>query len=1070
MRKTVIALMLVLPMVFVLVIFSSVNLVSISVPVSVSGIRMLADGDRLGDGEALYVDIADGQTHKVTAEVEPANASEKGYTLSCDNPEVLEVSSDGTIKAVGIGNANVTAVSKDKGFTDSIPVVVSSTKAYDVRFTLYDGEGRQVPLAYSENSQTYSTPASLRLESGKYSYKAEIVGGSSKEYSLSSSDGVAVVNKGEESLLLPFSGNVRLELKVDDAVVDGITERSLVRKINLRVTKQSSLNGIVVNGVADGATVLLAKGAQSTVVYAECDGEPTLTGDGIKETVCLTHGETRASSVQHQLLVVLEEDFDGEKIFAQLSANGKTVPVTLSFAEFDFDLRSVGMTYAEDVYKSVVLCNTPTSFYAVSPMDAAGVTYKWSVSEGVKVSPDGDSSCTLVAEEERTFVLTVTALRDGNELCSKRIEAESVVKVNSVFISNNVKTDLAERYTVGGLKYGSDGIVDNDGYAVNIRVTKQGDARPAVNDLKDIVFTSSQPSVATVKQRDGTEYLVPHGTGAITITAQWKYNDLFDSNATGYIKLNVVKDAVEVDNYPDLKAASEAGEKIVLTADIMLGTNRDGSDMSLNECQAIAQRQKYESTYNKEFYSVHPDYRNLSTEVTYAMEFKADVYGNGFDLNAENFTNATDASGKPQIFCGPLVFVEYKGVASVAGQDNCAFLVRTDGVTLYGVNLLGCSDDSLFEEQGGVATYQLNNLNKLGTTLEINADCSVINCRIRNGRNTVRVYGGNKNGDNYFTILNGKEISDGDRIEVEIVGCVITQGREFLVKVGANKALRSYYPNGQEPQLFDQNGVAYAEQKKIVGGKTYGTNVYDVGDSGKEGFFYKHYVMTDLTVQDSVLETSGLFCIGVESNFAGALLYEGAKDITGAEATYANVTANWRKSGGTSFASVLRLAGDVRTYDWKDAERNIDSSTLIEPVGDGVLSEVMKFNVAAMLKEVDGKPEYAKLLDSYNGASYVHGGIAFYGGGRNYSQIDLSALNDSVNNFTHLSVNIGQFADSGNATVKRQAELLPLAAGTHDFNFWLYTADCANNYSAQREDTANGTRYSGLTKPPLFGD
>ena len=40
MRKVVIALIIVLPMVFVLAIFSSLNLVSLSVPVSVSGIRM----------------------------------------------------------------------------------------------------------------------------------------------------------------------------------------------------------------------------------------------------------------------------------------------------------------------------------------------------------------------------------------------------------------------------------------------------------------------------------------------------------------------------------------------------------------------------------------------------------------------------------------------------------------------------------------------------------------------------------------------------------------------------------------------------------------------------------------------------------------------------------------------------------------------------------------------------------------------------------------------------------------------------------------------------------------------
>ena len=126
-----------------------------------------------------------------------------------------------------------------------------------------------------------------------------------------------------------------------------------------------------------------------------------------------------------------------------------------------------------------------------------------------------------------------------------------------------------------------------------------------------------------------------------------------------------------------------------------------------------------------------------------------DVYGNGKSVDADNFTHAIGGTGTPllSLYKGPLYFVKYKEVASVAGQDNCAFLIRTSGITLYGVNLLGCSDDSLLSDAGG---YDLSNLNLVGTTLEINADCTLRNCRIRNGRNVVRVYGGNKDGTKYF--------------------------------------------------------------------------------------------------------------------------------------------------------------------------------------------------------------------------------------------------------------------------------------------------------------------------------
>lgn len=141
---------------------------------------------------------------------------------------------------------------------------------------------------------------------------------------------------------------------------------------------------------------------------------------------------------------------------------------------------------------------------------------------------------------------------------------------------------------------------------------------------------------------------------------------------------------------------------------------------------------------------------------------------------------------------------------------------------------------------------------------------------------------------------------------------------------------------------------------------------------------------------------------------------------------------------------------------------------MIEPVGDGVLSDLMKFDIAAMLKEVDGNPDYAKLLYKTNdGKTFVHGGIAFYGGGRNYSQIVLD-LNENINHLEHLSINIGQFGTENNAIVKRQAQLLPFAAGTHDFNFWMYGAEGPNNYSKQQQDINDGVKYSGVTSVPLF--
>ncbi len=1073
MRKVVIALIIVLPMVFVLAIFSSLNLVSLSVPVSVSGIRIYADGDLLPDGDAMYVDMADLNDHKVTAQVEPANASEQGYTLSTDNAQVLTVNDEGYITALGEGTANVTATSKDKGFKATIPVVVTSSKPYDVTFAMFNSGGDAVPMSYNASTGTYTVGSGL--SAGTYSYTVGIKGGDMSEYTLTSTDEQVFVNKGGQSIFAPFSGRAELKLDVEDAIVNNMLNQTLHRRVVFNINKAQTTTGIVVNGVADGNTVLVAKGATQTTLYVECENEPQITGDGIEDVRCLTHGEGRAaSSSNHVLQIELSEGFSALELNATVSANGKQAPLKMSFADFDFRLRSdVALSEQGGVYSSVILKNTNTTFYAVAAADLHGVSYVWTTNEpNLTLTPVGEgASCVFACSDKVSCDVSVQAIKDGEPLgAPKQLHVDVTAKINSIWVNNKLSVDLAERYTVGGQRYGINYTLQDNEYAIDITVTKKGAPLPVKNDFEDIVSECSNPDIAEVVLRDGKQLLLIKGTGAVTVTVKWRYNELFGGNAVQSFNLNVVKDAVEVGNYPELRRATEAGLKVVLTRSIMLGTDESGEPLSLEERKSIVGEHTYKSTYNTEFYNVDPNHKPGEAYVRYAMEFKADVYGNGFDINAEYIANGVDATGTPAIFRGPLVFVEYKVAASVAGQDNIAFLVRTDGVTLYGVNLLGCSDSSLFEQDSnGNAVYQLNNLNKLGTTLEINADCRVVNCRIRNGRTTLRIYGGNSEGNNYFTsAIPSVDVSDKERINVTIDGCVITQGREFLVKVGANKALRANNANGQEPQLRDEHGNAYVEASKNVKGGTFFTNNYQVGDIGQDSFFYKRYVMTDVTLRNTVLETSGLFCVGVESNFSGALLYEGVPS-TGDVGTYARVTTSWRKSGGTSFASILRLEGDVRTYDWKDISL-VDSSTLIEPTSDdSVLSDMMKFDISAMLKAVDNDESYAKLLYKKGNSTFVHGGIAFYGGGRNYSQIVLN-LNSELNNLEHIAINIGQFVTvEDNPVVKRQAQLLPYAAGTHDFNFWMYSADGTNNYDTQLSDTNSGTKYSGVAKVALFG-
>ena len=128
MRKNVIALMLVLPLLFIFVVFSSGNIASIGVSVSASSIKILNAPE---DG-ILRIDLAEyNDDFVIAAEVYPGNAANRGYTFKTEAVEDTEfadvtVLEDGTLRANTVGSARVTAVSNDGGYTDGWWISVST--------------------------------------------------------------------------------------------------------------------------------------------------------------------------------------------------------------------------------------------------------------------------------------------------------------------------------------------------------------------------------------------------------------------------------------------------------------------------------------------------------------------------------------------------------------------------------------------------------------------------------------------------------------------------------------------------------------------------------------------------------------------------------------------------------------------------------------------------------------------------------------------------------------------------------------------------------------------------------
>ncbi len=1028
MRKTLIALILVLPMVFVLVIFSSVNLVSLGVNISVNGITIRAEGtDKEG---TLFVDMADKIEHTISAEVSPANATNQEYALLSSDETVATVTKDGKLVPRKEGTVTITAKSNDMSFTDSMSVVIVSSKVYDFDFSVLDGENNVL----RETAQGYEA----EIPAGTYSYDIDIHPVGFTDYSITQSgDLYAEIEKGERKLFLPFSGSKEFEVSVPDGI-DG----PLKKKVLLTVKKPAQ-GEVAVNGSTDFSGIQLVKGTKEVRLYVECNGNYSeFISDHAR---CIS--ATNLHDGKYILDIEIGEDA-GDSFQASIVAGGKRVDFNVTFTEFAFSIFSDMPVHQEGGRREVtLLTGNSVSFYAVSTGGAKDVQYTWEFDGPKEYFTAEGSTATVRPIEGGNYVLRAKAAY-GDETDEEEIHLSVVSKVSAIQIANNVKVDLAECYTVAGKEYNSSLELTDSVYPLRVYAYSTAGTGKAGDDVG---YTVSDESIAKVDEREGI--LVPLGDGKVTVTAYWKGNESFGTHVTATLTVNVVKDAVGVKNAPELVKATDAGLKVVLTDNIKLGTDLTGQTLDLDTRKTMLAAHTMRSTYNIAWYEKTTE--NLKPDLHYVMEFKNDVYGNGKYIDADNFTHAKDSAGVHLIddYNGPLYFVKYRQMASVAGQDNIAFLVRTDNIKLYGVNLLGCSDSSLEGEDGG---YDLSNLNLTGTTLEVNATVDIVNCRIRNGRNVIRAYGGNRSGDHYFIkSISENKGCDSERITVNIEGCILSQGREFILKIGANRALRASRAATAEPQFYDQSGKPYKETGK--------SNIYGDGKLYDDPWFYQQYVMTDVTLKDSVVETSGLFTVGVESNFAGTFLYEGSDPQSG----YYAFTTEWQSSGGTSFASVLRLEGDVRLYDWKDISL-IDSSTLIEsPIG--ALHEWLKLDIQSMIDFVCGKnpDSYGTFIEKRDDKEFVHGGIAFYGGGRNYSALDMDGLNEDLKDLRHLSVNISILKD-GQGAMQQQGTLLPSAAGTQDFNFYMYGSDSRNNYDKQLVDARQGAKYSGVARVPLF--
>lgn len=1014
MKKKIIALIMIIPIVFLIALFSVGKAAGVYADIPVTGIQITTQNE---DG-FIDVDVADYDPIAFLAQVQPVNARNQKYSLEISGvggdeaPDGFEII-DGKLRIDNaVGKVKITAISAEKGFKDSVIVSAYSTKVLRI-YPKVNGEKIASDVVSIDGGENvFSAELYPENLSGETRIFEEI--GDNHILKLNAVTGVA------QAL---FSGETQVRITCPEGRGEG---REKV--LNVKVNVDTDSTGFAVNGKSSGAKATVKNKATTAKLFVESKNDALEISNLTLPEGVTASGIERISKNKFVLTLSFDKEFLNEEISGKVGATD----FSLEFTEYNLDVRTSYYDGEGDEIKQKN--NTKVTYVAYSESDD-DADVKFEIIDGADVITleQHGQFANITATKRGSAKIKITAEHDGKVIKEIEKTIRVVPNVYSMEFADSAKEYGIENIlTIGGKNPKG----RPDTRTIFVRVVTEAGSETFADEFMNVAF-SDDNSLFSCKAQPATNAdavsaeIRATGTGLITLNAELKnYNQYFGTNICAKIRLRAVKDGRNVGNYEELKTVTEAGHIVVLTSDVMLGVKNDGTAMTEDELKKDVK--KFTTTYDKTYLD-NIDKNDENKKVQYLIEFKNHVYGSGFEINADKFTQCKDATGVPKIFKGPLNFVAISS-ASVKGQDNISFLVRTDNVLINNVVLKGCSDDSLLEEDG---QFNLSKLNYVGTTLEIAKSAKLLNSRVSNGRTVVRIFaGGSTMGSPVVEVEAAFNVQD-EKINVHIESCVLSNAREFILKIGSNRALKQ--TNEVQRKLRKEKDNEYYSP-------------YD--DSNKtDKYFNDNYLINDVTLKNSVLETSGLFSVGMETHFSGEFLL-------------GDTITTWKDCAATSYASALRIVGDVKMLDWKNLS-NVDSSTLIEVTGDA--NDWLSMNVAEMMKEVAKvKEECRDIILNVGGTEYVHGGIAFYGGGYNYSYLDLTEANDETKQFGVYDVNISVLENSKDENIQKQGKMLPMAAGAGDFRFYLYNNKSSRNLSWQESIKNQGNQ--GMKIHPVVAE
>ncbi len=953
MNKKIILLILVLPLLLMFGIYTTSSTMGLNIKAPVTNIAITGS-------DIVYLNFDNAEKYYVNYTIYPVTAKNKQVTLITEQvgsePLADLTFEDGYIVPKSIGMAKVYLKTVDGGFMDSFIVKVDSINVQSIECSVTDAE---LMVGTSTTITTNFLPANAVNKLLSYS-------SSNTNVARVDDDGVIrAVGKGSATITITSEANAQ----VYDIIQITVLNQNIIDLAETEVYTFAP-NGSI--------NISVDTTENYELTYEVYDQYGALEPDALnlaytnfdttsKENALFNYTFAQDFFGSIVVKITITTDNPNREPFTQSCIINRVSQMTASFDSQDALSFTAGAPFA--LHNKI----------AVTPQNIA-YHYEVSLSNDNVTITEATSRIRLTAVNPGVTTITIKVISDTLPIQTVTLTKEIIILPTTLQIVESAKTyGIENLWTIGSL--------DADGNASNYKINLSfGNATMGQDFLTYFNYTTDNPNVTVAK--DGT-ISIDNDTpeSLVKITGKFEYKGASIQAPTFTIRC--IGGGVNVDNFADLYTNVNNQKVIVLQNSIKedFGKDKAGNDIFTESTVT-----KITSTYDTTYYKNANQLDNAKVKVL--LNIKNDMYGNGYQINAHNVAYGLDSSGTLKanaLFKGPLNFVSTAksgsngGLVSVKAQDNISFGVY-ENVTLNNITLTSCDIQA-----DGDGNYDLTDLTYVGTTVEVLGDnVNITHSRINNGRTVLRVFG---------------DIADNNKvIHLNIANSVLSGAREFIVRMGSN-AFVDGSKETPSPYL-DDNNMTFPAQK-----------AYSAYTPTQKTEYDNKYIKTFVNIKNSILKDSALFCIGIDSHFAGSALADGSGLAGG-------IIDNWKDLAKTSYGAKLTFEGDVRMYDWKLIDR-VDSSTLIET--EGSVGFDLSFDVRQMITMLanSSNPKFNTIIHNQNGKQYVHGGIAFFGGGKNYGVFENKDYTFKVLNGYEIN-----FADINKVE-------LQVAAGVESFYFML---------------------------------